>query len=300
MNKEQHPITTGQPPESLIAALRKLLRPVVRLLLSFQITYPTLVNLLKSVYVDVADQEFSVDGSRQSDSRITLLTGVHRKDVKRLRAQSTTSATLPLSISVGAQLIGYWMGSAQFLDAHGKPMPLPLRASADSKTRPTFDDLVELVCRQDIRPRVILDEWIHLGVAHLDENDQLILNTGAFTPEKGLDEKVFFFGKNIHDHIAAGTHNLLGHKPAFFDRSVYYDNLSQASLEELHQLATELGMQALIRMNRKALDLQQQDATGDKPQQKPANYRMNFGIFHYNDQHEKNSVVTPNQDKKDA
>lgn len=300
MSYKQHPITPGQPPESLIAALRKLLRPVVRLLLSFQITYPTLVNLLKSIYVEVADQEFSVDGSRQSDSRITLLTGVHRKDVKRLRAQSTASADLPLSISVGAQLIGYWLGSPQFLDAQGKPMPLPLRASAGSETRPTFDDLVELVCRQDIRPRVILDEWIHLGVAHLDENDQLILNTGAFTPDKGLDEKVFFFGKNIHDHIAAGTHNLLGKKPAYFDRSVYYDNLSEPSLEELHQLATELGMQALISMNSKALALQQQDASAHNAQRQSANYRMNFGIFHYNNKHEKNSAIKPDQDNQDA
>lgn len=179
-------------------------------------------------------------------------------------------------------------------------MPLPLRATAKSDSEPTFDDLVELVCRQDIRPRVILDDWIHLGVAHLDDDDRVILNTGAFTPDKGFDEKVFFFGKNLHDHIAAGTHNLLGNKPAFFDRSVYYDQLSEASLNELHQLATELGMQALISMNSKALALQQKDASGHKPEQKSANYRMNFGIFHYNNLHKKDTADVPDRDKQDA
>jgi uncharacterized protein YbjQ (UPF0145 family) len=300
MTNQQQPITPGQPPQALVAALRKLLRPLVRLLLSFQITYPFLVSLLKSIYVDVADNEFSVDGKRQSDSRITLLTGVHRKDVKRLRSETSTSANLPRSVSIGAQLIAYWLGSPQFLDDQGKPMPLPMRAAASPDSQPTFDDLVELVCRQDIRPRVILDDWIHLGVAHLDEADRVVLNTGAFTPDKGFNEKVFFFGKNLHDHIAAGTHNLLGNKPAYFDRSVYYDKLSEASLNELHQLATELGMQALINMNSKALALQQKDASSHKPVQKSANYRMNFGIFHYNNLHEKDTADAPDQDKQDA
>src|SRR5690606_16512439 len=134
--------------------------PLVRLMLSFQITYPFLINLLKSLYVEVADQEFAVDGKRQTDSRINLLTGVHRKDVKRLRSEASESLNTPKAISVGAQLIAYWLGSGEFWDASGKPLPLPLRTTNDKSGQKTFDELVELVCKQDIRPRVILDEWL--------------------------------------------------------------------------------------------------------------------------------------------
>lgn len=283
----------GQPPAALVTALRKLLRPLVRLLLSFQVSYPYLTTLLKSIYVDVADSEFSVDGKRQSDSRITLLTGVHRKDVKRLRAEQADAAVLPANISVGAQLIANWLGSARFRDAAGEPLPLPLR-SAQNGDEACFDDLVEMVCRQDIRPRVILDEWIHLGVAHQDDQGRVVLNTGAFTPDKGFDEKVFFFGKNLHDHISAGTHNLLGNKPAFFDRSVYYDRLSESSIETLNKLAEELGMQALRALNNEALALQRADeqaaaatvTKSAKTSKNPNRLRMNFGIFHYNSRHE--------------
>ncbi|HDZ08546.1 DUF6502 family protein [Pseudohongiella sp.] len=283
----------GQPPAALVTALRKLLRPLVRLLLSFQVSYPYLTTLLKSIYVDVADSEFSVDGKRQSDSRITLLTGVHRKDVKRLRSEQADAAVLPANISVGAQLIANWLGSACFRDASGKPLPLPLR-SAQAGEEACFDDLVEMVCRQDIRPRVILDEWIHLGVAHQDEQGRVVLNTGAFTPDKGFDEKVFFFGKNLHDHISAGTHNLLGNKPAFFDRSVYYDRLSENSIQALNELAEELGMNALRALNNEALALQRADAESSaaavtksaKTSKNPNRFRMNFGIFHYNSRYE--------------
>ncbi|MDO8908826.1 MAG: DUF6502 family protein [Pseudohongiella sp.] len=281
MDDQDLNISPGQAPEALVTALRKILRPVVRLMLHFQVSYPYLITLLKSVYVEVADNEFNVDNKRQSDSRITLLTGVHRKDVKRLRADQSIASYAPRTISVGAQLIAYWLGLEQFRGVDGKPLALPLRSVNMSSEGPYFDDLVELVCRQDIRPRVILDEWLRLGVAHQDEQDRVLLNTGAFTPDKGLDEKLFFFGKNVQDHINAGAHNILDRKPAFFDRSVYYDQLSAGSVEALQALANDIGMNALIEMNREALRLQQQDANG-----KDAIYRMNFGIFNYNNRHE--------------
>lgn len=268
---------TGQPPAVVIKALRKLLRPLVRLMLSFQITYPYLVSMLKSIYVEVADEDFKVEGKRQSDSRINLLTGVHRKDVKRLRSEPEEQHNTPKNISIGAQLIAFWLGSDEFTDEQGAPLPLPMRSATQNVSGKTFDDLVEMVCKQDIRPRVILDEWLNMGVAHLTTENKLVLNTGAFTPEKGFDEKVFFFGKNIHDHLSASTLNLLGHKPSYFDRSVYYDNLTIESIDELKQLANEVGMHALTTINKSALSLQQRDQTRDD-----RTYRMNFGVFNFN------------------
>jgi hypothetical protein len=285
MNTQNHQNNPGEAPEALITAIRKILRPAVRLLLHFQVSYPYLISLLKSVYVEVADEEFALDDRRQSDSRITLLTGVHRKDVKRLRAEESEAVLAPRTVSIGAQCISYWLGMERFRSTDHTPLPLPLKTPSTSPGQVCFDDLVESVCRQDIRPRVILDEWIRLGIAHLDELDRVVLNTGAFTPDKGVDEKLFFFGKNIQDHLNAGIHNIMGKKPAFFDRSVYYNKLSQASLDELQDLAAQLGMASLIEMNQRALRLQQSDL-GDNQ----ALYRMNFGVFHYNDYQEKTSA----------
>lgn len=263
----------GSPPPALISALQRLLRPLVRLLLNYQLTYPQLAAMLKSVYVNVAEEEFRVSGKRQSDSRINLLTGIHRKDVKRLRAEPQDSNSAPSSVSIGAQLIAYWLGESEYQDSTGTPRPLSIKPGPEGPSE--FDQFVSRVVKQDIRPRVILDEWQRLGVAHL-ENECVTLNTGAFTPDKGFDEKVFFFGKNLQDHIAAGTHNVLGQKPSYFDRSVYYDGLSAASVEELRLLAEQAGMKALTDMNKAALRLQQKDQTSEH-----ANYRINFGVFNY-------------------
>ena len=267
------------PPARLVDAVRRIMRPLVRLLISYQLTYPLLIRILKSVYVEVAEAEFSVDAAPLSDSRINLLTGIHRKEIKNLRDRPAASGQPAATASLGAQLVAEWLGSERFAGADGEPRALPLKTS--DPAAPGFDTLVAEVCRQDIRPRVILDEWIQLGVASLDD-DHVVLNSGAFTPEHGFDEKIFFFGKNLRDHIAAGADNLRGRESPHFDRSVYYDRLGSGSIKELEDLASELGMQALTKLNRRALALQKADAArGARSTRNEPRYRINFGIFNY-------------------
>ncbi len=264
------------PPPRLLEALRGLLRPLVRLLIAHQLTYPLLLRILKSVYVEVAESAFSAGGAPLSDSRVNLLTGIHRKDIKRLRLEiqePPEAARSAAAASLGARLVAAWLGSARYVENDGSPRALPLK-TVDGEA-PGFDTLVAEVCRGNIRPRVILDEWIQLGVARLD-GDRVALNTGAFTPEKGFDEKLFFFGKNLRDHIAAGAENLAGGKAPHFDRSVYYNRLSPDSVAELKALANELGMEALTRLNRRAAALQRADSARND-----AGHRINFGIFNY-------------------
>ena len=270
---------------AITTALRKILRPLVKFMIANQITYPYLINMLKTVYVDVAEQDFPVPGKKQTDSRINLLTGVHRKDVKRLRLEPEDPAARPANISIGAQIIARWMGDKTLRNADGSPRMLPLQDDDEFSMR-SFEGLVTNIAKGDIRPRVVLDELMRLDMVELDPDHNVILKTNAFTPSKGQQEKLYFFGKNIQDHLCAGVHNLAGGQPPFFDRSVYYDELTEASIRELSDMANKLGMDALIALNEKALALQ----TADKGSQR-ANHRMNFGVFNYNEAY--NAPVRP-------
>ena len=264
----------SQPPSpALIEALRHLLRPLIRLLLVNGITYPYLSNLLKSLYVEVAREEFVLHGKPQTDSRISLLSGVHRKDVKRLGEESPEEQVTPPTVSLGAKLVAVWTSNAMYLDEHGRSLPLPRQVSEGGAK--SFEGLVSSVSK-DIRSRVILDEWLRIGIAHLDESDRVCLNTDAFIPENGYNEKAYFFGQNLHDHIAAGAHNLLGQKPSFLDRSVYYDNLTPESVAEVAEMSKKLGMQSLVAVNKRAKVLQEKDAGKSS-----ANLRINFGVYYF-------------------
>lgn len=242
-------------------------------MLSQGVTYPFFSDLLKGIFVEVAEKEFQLGDKPQTDSRISLLSGVHRKDVRRLRENPYSDESAPAVISLGALLVARWVGSPEYLDGEGNPKPLPRLASDGGAC--SFEGLVASVSK-DIRSRAILDEWLRLGIAHIDEVDCVRLNTDAFIPEKGFDEKVYYLGSNIHDHMAACAHNLAGNKPPMLERSVYYDQLDAASVEELAALSRDLGMQALKKINRRALELQRKNAG-----QSDANQRMNFGVYFY-------------------
>lgn len=261
------------PPLSLVMALKRLLRPLVRLLLSFSVQYPYLANLLKLTYVEVATREFPLDERPQSDSRISLLTGIHRQDVKRLRGEMMADAPPPPVVSLGAQLVSRWLGEAAYRDALGRPKALPRLAATGGEA--SFERLVQSV-NKDIRPRVVLDEWLRLGVAELDGEDRVLLRSEAFVPAHGVDEKLFYFGKVIHDHLAASGHNLAGGHPPMLDRCVYFDQLTEQSAAQLADYARTLAGEAMQALNHKALELQRADAKKTE-----ASWRINFGLYFY-------------------
>jgi hypothetical protein len=263
------------PSPAFVLALRRVLRPLVRLMLARGVTYPYLAELLKALFVEVADKEFRIGTKPPTDSRISLVTAVHRKDVSRLRQTlDTETEPVPTVVSLGAQLVALWMGVERYMDSDGHPLPLPRFVSEGGDI--SFEGLVASV-NSDIRSRVVLDEWLRLGVVHFDEQRRVCLNAEAFVPAAGFDEKAFYFGHNLHDHAAAAAHNLMGKQPAYLERSVHYDGLSPETVQALAKQSEELGMKALHAVNKTALAAQPQAAGDDaEPRQ-----RMTFGIYFY-------------------
>jgi hypothetical protein len=265
----------GELPGPLVAALRRVLRPLIRFLLSYGIRFQTFCDIVKSTYIQIAEEEFKLDGKAQTDSRISLLTGVHRRDVKRLRSESLAVSSLSLQASMSAQLLALWSGRAEYCDSQGVPLSLPRLASKGGER--SFEALVRSVSK-DFRARVVLDEWLRQGIASLDEQDNVHLAADAFVSPQGIEEKAFYFGQNIHDHLAATVHNLSGVTSPFLERCVYYDKLTAESVKEYERFAKSAGMRALHTVNRHAIELQKRDVG-----KADAIYRTNFGIYNFSE-----------------
>lgn len=254
-------------------AMYRVLKPLIRLALAKGVNFSMLLETLKSVFVQVAEEEFKLDNREQTDSRISLLTGLHRKDVHRLRNQPETLIAQSGHASLGSQLVGLWVSHEDFIDKDGNPKPLPRLASMGKVN--SFEHLVARVSK-DIRARPVLDEWLRIGVVSIDDNDCVCLNTDAFVPNAGFEEKLYFFQQNIHDHIAATAHNLMNQTPPMLERCVYYDELTPASIQELKSFAEEQGMIALKAVNKRALELQ----TAHKDLS-VADQRFTFALYFY-------------------
>lgn len=273
-------MTASKPPSVLIDGLRTVFYPLVRLMLAKGITYTYLADLLKEVFVEVAEREFRLRGKAQTDSRISLLTGVHRKDVRRLRDErAPRGQQIPDSVSLGAQLVAAWTGLPQYRNADGSLIALPRLASKGGEL--SFEGLVTGVSK-DIRSRAVLDEWLRLGVVMLDDQDRVVLKTDAFVPQEGFEEKAFYFAHNLHDHAAAATHNLLGEVPPFFERSVHYDALSPEAIEQLRELAAKSGMESLLAVNRRSMAIEADRVKSTEyVESKSPEQRFTYGIYFY-------------------
>lgn len=265
-------------PAALLKAVRRLLRPLVRLMMRAGVTFPVLTDTLRQLFVEVAEQEILLDPKSRTDSRISLLSGVHRKEIKRLRSLPRDVAETPEVVTLASQIVARWLGSASFAGPDGQPRILPrLAQPADAaECQPAFEDLV-LSVTTDVRPRAVLDDLISHGVVTLLDGDQVRLNTQAFIPRPGGSEQLFYFARNLHDHVAAASANITSGKPPFFDRSVHYDDLTQAQADALRAFAREVAMRALLEVNRKALDLLEDPATGGTDSDE--RQRVNLGIY---------------------
>ena len=257
-----------------IGAARRILRPLVKALIARGITAPSLYAILKSLYVEVAERDFRLDDEPVTDSRISVLTGVHRKDVRQLRGRNDVGEPGPgRRITLIATVIGRWLADPETTDAEGRPLPLPRQAEKG----PSFDRLVTSISR-DIRPRTILDELLRRRLVSLDEGEQRVtLQAEAFLDQDAGDDRLHFFTENLGDHVAAATENVLAEgKPPFFERAVFYNNLSGESLDEIEAKARALGTEALSDLNRLGYSQQSQDAG-----KKGAHQRFRFGIYFY-------------------
>ncbi len=243
--------------DGLEAALTRILRPLVRLGIARKVLFPELAQRLKELYVSVAAERFRLEGKRVTDSRLSLLTGLQRKDVKAIRAAGEEARPVR-SAGPLPRILARWQGDPAFCDERGEPLALPRQEEGGS---PSFERLVREVSR-DLHPRTLLDELQRLGLVKWDaDGDQVRLSAEALLPGADDEALLGYFGSNLGDHAEAATENLLAqpNPSPFFERAVHYNRLSAASLEELDSLARRLQQEALLKVNARALALQTRD-----------------------------------------
>jgi hypothetical protein len=254
---------------TLIKALKLFLHPLIKLLIHHNVTFPQLRELLKDIYIEAAGEIIEDDGQEVNYSRIYMLTGVHRKDIKRLRETNADQSSATTNLSLGGALIARWTALPEYLTDDGSPRRLK---KTGNKQEPGFDQLVTSVSK-DIRPRAVLDEWIRQKIVTL-EDDLVVLNQSAFVPAQNFEQLCYYLGHNLHDHIATATDNLLHHGEPMLERSVYYARLTQASVEKLHQAADAQAMKMLTDINKKAMALHNKDKFNQQ-----ATHRFRLGCY---------------------
>lgn len=239
------PIMETKIHEMLTASLVKLLSPLVRILLRYGFSFGEFAEIARWVYVDVADKDFSIKGKKQSISRISVITGLNRKDVTRLKQinihQDHESSS---GFNRAGRVISGWVRDQAFHDEQGNPTELPLEGEDKS-----FTALVKQYSG-DMPVRAVLDELLRIEAVNKKKDGSLCLLTKAYIPKNVDAEKIFILGDDGTDLIGTIDHNLDTRKsPPFFQRKVVYDNVPVEGIENFRKISSSSGQHLLEKLN---------------------------------------------------
>jgi hypothetical protein len=227
------------------ASILKLLRPLVRMALKRGISYGTFTSLLKWVYYDVAKDNLIIEGRKQTQSRISIITGFTRKEVKRLsELDPPTSRRQHEKYNRAARVISGWRRDARYLDEQGQPAAVPISGEGA-----TFETLVKKFSG-DIPPRAVLDELIRIGALAEEPDNRVRLVQEAFTPTGDDAIKFHILGTDVALLISTIEHNIeLNGQPPYFQRKVSYDNLPDDALPDFKKISRRQAQKLLDKLD---------------------------------------------------
>ena len=199
----------------VLTACRRWLRPVARWLLRSGVTWKEFADLARSVFVATASEEFGIRGRPTNGSRVALLTGLSRRDVRRI--QDEVSAPLPHvaeeALNHASRVLTGWHLDARFLEPDGRPRVLPAAGAG-----PSFADLLRRYAG-DIPATALVKEMIKSGcIERLGDGSYRALRR-YYMPRQMDGQAVERAGSVLADLATTMEHNLSrgAEEPARFE-----------------------------------------------------------------------------------
>ena len=242
---------TEQANKFVQAALRNLMEPIIKLLLRNGVAYRDFARFCKSVYVDIAARDFGIDGRPTNVSRIALLTGIDRKEVKRVKdelIENTLAKQAQISQDRLTRLLSAWYQDERYVDTKGKPKTIPLDGPA-----PSF---LELAKRHggDVPGHTLLKELIKSNCVKKDEDGFLTAHAREYIALGSSPEALLRAGTVVNEISHTLFHNLytvndIARATPRFERRASNINMSAKKIKEFKAYLSDEGQQFLERVD---------------------------------------------------
>jgi hypothetical protein len=198
------------------------------------------------VYLDVAEQDFALPFKQQTDSRLSLVTGINRKEISQLRRRKSAPQTPAVEDTLATHVIGRWMAGPPYAEANGSPRRLPYEC--DDPKAASFARLVR-EGGTDIPVRSVLDELLRVGAVTLVTNGDVVLQREAHIPAGDAAGKLTLLGSDPAELFSTIIHNIEVPDAPRLQRKVVYDNIGAQALPQLRAAARRVGEEFIRRAN---------------------------------------------------
>ena len=187
----------------ILGAFLVILRPLARILLRFGIGFREFAEMAKLAFVDVASSDYGLRGRPTNISRVAVMTGLTRKEVKRLRDKleggedKVAVRTTPL-----CEVLHKWHADDEYLDQSGRPATLPFAGEVRSFT--------QLVRRfgGDIPPGAMRTELKRVGAVEEDKDGNLTVIRRSVTPSGRHENLIAALAHSAYPLLTTIAHNI--------------------------------------------------------------------------------------------
>jgi len=249
---------------------------LIRVILRNGMSFNAFSDIAKRIYVDVAMQEFGIPGKKQTISRVSILSGLSRKEVQWVMSQGyPNAAEEPPNerYNRAARVIAGWVRDRDFLDNADNPIAL---GQEDGNVN--FSLLVKRYSG-DVPARAVLDELLRVGAVERLQDGRIRLLSRSYIPRTSDLDKLEILGTDVSDLIYTIDHNLQrGATDPFFQRKVMYDNLPVEAIGAFRAMTAEQAQALLEKMDQW---LSQHDRDVNSSVNGTGRMRAGIGIYYF-------------------
>jgi hypothetical protein len=262
---------------AIFDACREFMKPIVRLLLKNGVGYREFSEICKELFVQVASDDHGLRGRKTNMSRVAVMTGLSRKEVRKIREKiGTGGSEAVLRPSRPESVLSIWHTSSDFLDQKHKPRRIRFDGAGA-----TFCELVSRA-GGDIPPRAMLVELLRSG-AVIEEGEKLRVVSRSFVPEPDDPQAIFLAGGAIRDLASTIYHNLSCEnlEERFFERHVVSDRLPREQRSRFRKLAHDRGQLLLEDLNAWLSDRELSRAVSESERALEGSSRIGVGVYFF-------------------
>ena len=218
----------------VLDAFLLVLRPVVKILFRYGISYGEFAEVAKTAFVDVASSEFGIRGRPTNISRVAVITGLTRKEVRRIRNVIEEGGDIVSVKSTPiAEILSRWHAEDDFLDKNGRPRALQFSGGEHS-----FSELVRRF-GGDVPPGAMRTELKRVGSVEEDEKGRLKIKRRSVIPVDKVEKLISSLIHGVYPLICTIEMNseIEGEKEGLPQFTVYSRAIRDSDLTRLRRIS---------------------------------------------------------------
>lgn len=255
---------------AVLGACRAMLRPIASFLMKCGMTWREFADISKSVFVEAAADGYGIKGRKTNLSRIAILTGIDRKEVRRQMDLIAVAAVPPASKTTDTtRVLSGWHQDREFSELNGQPRPIPVDGKSGS---------FAVLCQRyagDISPSTLLKELKRVNAVVESKTGELIAQSRYYMPTPFDPQWLMNAGSAFADLGSNINYNLGANpdKPTRFLGRAIDTTIDASAIPEFREFIEENGQPFLELVDDWLTKHRQSEAVTAQP------VRLGLGMF---------------------